>query len=145
MANLLDRFRKESVGSEDRISDYVQKIDPSGDFQRIYEINAILNSWNNILLTPKRSFPNDPEYGSDLYKLVFEPLDQEKSERIINETVSAIEENDNRAIIKDVNVKLMTNAKGFTIDIVVEYDGDTDVLSLALTEQVFSGLLTVGD
>lgn len=145
MSSLLERFRKDSVGSANRVSDYVQKIGSRGDFRKIYGINAILNSWNNILLTPKRSYPNNPEYGSDLYKLVFEPLDEETVERIISEVAGTLSLYDDRATISDINVYRIQGEKGFTVDVIVDYEGSTDTLSVVITEQAFSGLLTVED
>ena len=77
MANLIDKFKKNVVGSGNKIADYTCKLSSSGEFKRISDLEAILNSWNNILLTPKRTYDHDPEYGSDLYKFVFEPSDEQ--------------------------------------------------------------------
>lgn len=142
MANLLKRFQQESVGSVDRDFDYLPKIEAKGDFKRVEGINAIINSWNNILLTPKRSYPYDPEYGSDLYKLVFEPTDDETAQKIIDEVVLSIQLYDDRATINDIKVYLLRDRKGFSIDLFVEYEGQTDNLTLEISEQAFSGLLT---
>ena len=65
MANLLDRFKTQVRGSDDRIYDYLPKVSSSGSWTRINDINVIINSWNNILMTPRKTFINDPEYGSD--------------------------------------------------------------------------------
>jgi phage baseplate assembly protein W len=146
MANLLKRFNKYARGTADTDVDFLPKIAPSGDFERVTNINAILNSWNNILLTPKRSYPYDPEYGSDLYKLVFEPRDDITAERIEQEVVGVLQRYDNRAEIESINISyLRNNAKGFKIDLVVEYEGETESLSVTITEGVFSGFLTVED
>jgi phage baseplate assembly protein W len=142
MTNLLKRFQQESVGSDNRDFDYLPKIEPKGDFKRIEGINAIINSWNNILLTPKRSYPYDPEYGSNLYRLVFDPVDDETAQKIIDEVVLAIELYDDRATIDDIKIYRLRNGKGFSIDLFVEYEGETGNLSLEISEQAFSGLLT---
>lgn len=143
MSNVLKRFRSESVGTGETDIDYLPTISPAGDFTRTKDINAILNSWNNILLTPRRSYPYDPEYGSDLYKMVFEPLDDITAARIQDETVSAIRRYDDRADIESVNISFFKSGKGFTIDMIVNYDGETKNLSVTLTERTFSGFFTV--
>ncbi|MGD2071938.1 MAG: hypothetical protein PVG65_00405 [Candidatus Thorarchaeota archaeon] len=142
MANLLDRFRKDVVGSQETDADYLPKIASNGDFERIKNLNAIINSWNNILLTPKRSYPYDPLYGSDLYKLIFEPADEITAERIEEEVISALQFYDNRAFIENNEITFLRNGKGFTVDIYVNYKGERGTLSVAITEEVFAGFIT---
>ena len=113
MANLLDRFNRTVAGSDDKLADYLSKIAPVGDFKRINEVEVIVSSWSNILVTPKRSYQFDPDYGSNLYKLVFEPADEKTKERIINESVDVIRLYDDRAIIEDVQVVFSENQKSF--------------------------------
>ena len=76
MTNFLDRFNKLAIGSSGTISDQIAKISPSGDFARINNIEVILASWSNILQTPENTYTFDPEYGSKLYKMIFEPADE---------------------------------------------------------------------
>ncbi len=142
MANLLDRFRKDVIGSREVDADYLPKIASSGDFERIKNLDAIINSWNNILLTPRRSYPYDPSYGSDLYKLIFDPVDEETVERIDDEVMNALQYYDDRAAIESSNITFLRNGKGFTIDIAVNYKGEHGSLSVVISERAFSGLLT---
>lgn len=142
MPNLLDRFRKNVVGAKEIDADYLPKIASSGDFERITNINAIINSWNNILLTPKRSYPYDPLYGSDLYKMIFEPADDVTAQRIEDEVVTALLINDDRAEIQDSEISFLKNGKGFVIDLIVNYKGETGSLSVTISEQAFSAFLT---
>lgn len=137
MANLLDRFNKSIVGRENSISDYKSVVDSRGDFRRINDIDVILTSWNNILTTPRRTYMFDPEYGSDLYKMIFEPADEDTQTQIINEVVDTLRRYDDRAIIKDVFVSFTLNKKGFNISIDVEYDGRTGQLQLVIDEDLY--------
>ena len=50
------------IGSSEKIRDYIALISSRGDFQRIEDLNVILTSWNNILLTPRRTYILDPEF-----------------------------------------------------------------------------------
>ena len=68
--NAEEKFQNNVVGSRNRITDYVAVLSSAGDFSRVTNIQAILNSWNNILLTSTRTYVNNPEYGSNLYKYV---------------------------------------------------------------------------
>ena len=130
MANLLDRFKKQVIGSDANIFDFLPKITASGEFKRIRDIDVIITSWNNILLTPRRTYINDPEYGSDLHKMVFEPADDTTVERIKQEIEKSIGYYDDRAIITDITVKIMSNGKGFSVDIFAEYDNEEATLSV---------------
>lgn len=130
MANLLSRFKKQVIGSDTAIFDFLPKITASGEFKRVRDIDVIITSWNNILLTPRRTYINDPEYGSDLHKMIFEPADDTTTERIKDEIERSIGYYDDRAIITDITVTLMSNGKGFSVDISVEYEGDEGTLSV---------------
>ncbi len=142
MSNLLDRFKGSVIGSDDIIRDYLPTIEAKGDFKSTTNLNVIINSWRNILLTPRRSYPYDPEYGSDLYKIIFDPLDEITVQRIEDEVYISIQKYDNRAFIENVDIKYLKNEKGVSIDIYVDYKGNRGILSLILNEQLFAGLLS---
>ena len=62
MANLLDKFKKNVVGSNSKVSDYTCKLTPSGEFTRINDLEAILNSYN----AGKFDIKSPEEMGSHL-------------------------------------------------------------------------------
>jgi len=136
-SDILKRFNTEVVGSNQTLYDFLPKIASVGDFQRIKDINVIISSWNNILLTPKRTYIHDPEYGSDLFKLIFDPVDNITVERIKNEIVLAIRKYDSRAEIEDIVVTLLTTKKGFSVIIYVDYNGTKGSLSINFDETTF--------
>jgi phage baseplate assembly protein W len=137
MANLLNRFNKTVAGSDNKDADYKSIISSTGDFKRIEDIEVILNSWNNILLTPKRTYMFDPEYGSNLYRLVFEPADDKTIEKITQEVIETLQLYDNRAVINNVQISYFTNKKGFSVAIDVEYDGDKSQLEVIIDESMY--------
>ncbi|MFW9871853.1 MAG: GPW/gp25 family protein [Candidatus Thorarchaeota archaeon] len=143
MANLLNRFKKEVIGSDGKIYDYLAKVTASGNFKRIRDIDVIISSWNNILLTPRRTYLYDPEYGSDLHLMIFEPADDSTVERIKDEIEQSIGYYDDRAIITDITVKIMSNGKGFTADIHAEYEGEEASLKIKFDDSTV--LSQVGD
>lgn len=143
MANLLDRFNKNVVGADDKDADYQAKIVTSGDFKRITDIEVILSSWTNILVTPKRTYQYDPEYGSDIYKLVFDPADDSTKEQIIQEVTETLRTYDSRGIIQGVTVTFIPGRKAFNVAIEVEYKGDQSQLQVVIDENVYFKFLEV--
>jgi phage baseplate assembly protein W len=137
MADFLKRFNQTVAGTRNQVSDYVSVIAPVGDFRRINDIEVILNSWNNILITPKRSYIFDPEYGSNLYKIVFEPVDQITQEKIRQEVIETIQKYDDRASIRNVSINFLPNYKGFQVNIDVSYKGDSSQLQVVIDQNVY--------
>ena len=142
MTNLLHRFNKEVIGSNGKIYDYLAKITASGDFKRVQDLNVIISSWNNIILTPKRSYLHDPEYGSNLHKLVFEPVDDETVELIKSELYETLMYYDNRASIENIDVVLKSNGKGYHLTISVIYEGAKGTLSVSFDDSTVLGHVT---
>lgn len=137
MTTILDKFKDSSIGSSGRIMDFSSKINPSGDFTKLYDLDVILNSWSNILLTPKESYDHDPEFGSNLFLLIFDPADSKTEEAIKEEIIRATTTYDNRATIDSIDVAFMSNQKGFSVSIVVNYYGYKNNMSLNFDETTF--------
>ena len=111
-------------------------ISSSGDVKRLSEIDVIINSWKNILLTPIGSYDHNPEYGSILYQLLFEPADNITIDKIKAELESKLMLYDDRAKIMSTNIKyISSNKKGFTVDIDVLYKGEQKNMSVSITEE----------
>ena len=142
MANLLDRFKTQVIGSEETLHDYLSIIASIGDFKRIDDINVIINSWNNILLTPRGTYLHDPEFGSDLYKYVFEPADADSVEGIKNEVIERISLYDDRALIEDVEVNVSNDGKRVSLKIFILYKGEKGTLDVKFDDTTFADFLT---
>jgi len=141
MANRLSRFNKYAIGSKGKISDFTARVAASGDFVRVEDIETILSSWNNILLTPTRSYNFDPEFGSELYKYVFEPADEVTAAAISEEVEFRLSLYDDRAVVNSVDVAFLSNLKGFTVSIYAEYDGEEASLSAVIDETIYFNFL----
>lgn len=138
MANLLSRFNKSVVGSESKLADYKSQISSVGDFKRISDIEVILNSWSNILVTPRRTYMFDPEYGSNLYKLVFEPADSSTQSRIIDEVSASLQKYDDRATIEEITVEFASGSgKGFIVSVDVAFGDESGQLEVAIDEDTY--------
>ena len=134
MANILKRFNKQVIGSDGNIYDYLAKITAYGDFKRVKDLNVIITSWNNILLTPKRTYLYDPEYGSNLHKLVFEPVDDSTIESIKSELIDTLMYYDNRATIEDITVTIQDTGKGYQLTVIANYEGANGTLTVSFDD-----------
>jgi phage baseplate assembly protein W len=137
MANILDKFKTTSIGSSGRILDFSSKLSPSGDFSKLFDMDAILVSWRNILITPRGSMDHDPEFGSDLYLYIFEPADSVTQDSIKNEIYRAITTYDDRANIDEITVSFLKNKKGFNASIIANYEGDNSEMNLNMDENTY--------
>lgn len=137
MSNFLDRFNKTVVGIHNKVADYIPTISSQGDFKRTTNLDTILLSWNNILLTPVRTYTYDPEYGCELYKMIFEPADDSTIEKIKNEILGKLQTYDDRARIIGIEVQYLTNKKGFTVSINVDYEGERTQLGITLDDAMY--------
>lgn len=73
--------------------------------ETVTDAKAINNAIKNILFTPKGSMPGKPTFGSDLFKLIFSPLDhitKDLAKRYIRE---ALRDWEKRIIIRKIDIK----------------------------------------
>ena len=137
MANPLSRFNLTPTVNVApvRYIDYVSSITPVGDFKKIENINVIMNSWNNILLTPRGTYDHDPEYGSGLYELLYQPVDVETLGSIRDEIYNSLYYYDNRATIENIDIKFAKSpGKGFIVNILVDYEGEKSELTIKIKD-----------
>ncbi len=134
MTDALKFFKDNIMGADGKIQDIMPIISSDGNFRKITELDVIINSWRNILLTPLGSYDHDPSYGSILYQLVWEPADEETMELIKSEVNDRLMTFDDRAVITGVDVTFFSNRKGFNVNIQVEYKNEKKDLSINLTD-----------
>ena len=130
MANILERFIKSARGTDVQPHDFIPYISSIGDFKRIRNIDVILNSWNNILLTPLGSYIADPDFGSNLYKLIFEPADSGTVQAIKHEVKTRILKYDTRGEIMNVTVVMLPSRKGFNVNVECGFRGESSEISI---------------
>jgi phage baseplate assembly protein W len=134
MANILERFVKSARGTDVQPHDFIPYISSIGDFKRIRNIDVILNSWNNILLTPLGTYLADPMFGSDLFKLVFEPADAGTVESIKTEVETRIRNYDARGEILNIAIVMLPDKKGFNVNIEAAYKGERGEISVSFDD-----------
>jgi len=138
MAGLIDRFKKNIAGARDIIVDFTSKITAKGDFEKITELQVILNSWRNILLTPLETASHDPTYGSNLYKYVFAQNDSKTIEAIKHEIQYRLTSQDDRAKITNIEVTTLPNLKGLNVKVGCNYKGLTGDMVALVDQNTFN-------
>ncbi len=127
-------FEKEINGKSDEIYDYAPKFDSTGDFQRIKGIDVAIYAIRNLLLTPLGHYPFDPEYGSLLYKKIFEMADSVSRHEIEYECKTRIRQYEKRVKIKKVDVGYGYDRKTVIVNIHIERDGVEGDISLSFDD-----------
>jgi len=120
--------------SNNSVYDFIEIIDPRGDFTRLNDINVIIKSLRNMLMTPLGTYFFDPTYGSRLHEYIFETYTDETKEEIIYEVQSRIELYDPRVTVNDVEVYFSKNDKSFLIVAEIERDEMKGELQVVLSE-----------
>jgi phage baseplate assembly protein W len=75
-----------------------------GDITRDKEYDAVINSLTNIFNTVPGSRRMLPEFALDIWRLLFEPMDEETAFRIGNEFLRAINIWDDRVTVQNIHV-----------------------------------------
>jgi phage baseplate assembly protein W len=72
------------------------------DIGKKFDVNAVKQSLKNVLLTQKGEKPFNPNYGSGIYDLLFEPMDYLVSSVMQKEIETTIENYEPRVELIDV-------------------------------------------
>ena len=125
------------LGTKDTILGFREKI-KTNDFEEIRNKEVILQSISSILSTPRRKRIRDPEFGSNLYKFLFEPTDIDTVKAIQQEVYESIEEQEERITVNNVDVKFLSNNKGFVVDVYLTVSGKYAHQQIVITPESFS-------
>lgn len=74
----------------------------SGDIGRKYDIAAIRQSIKNIIYTSVGEKPFNPTWGSQIHRVLFEPIDEFSRTILIKIVTEAIENNEPRVTIEEI-------------------------------------------
>lgn len=100
------------------------------DLVRLTDDRAVVSSVKNLLLTSRYERPFQPYIGSDIRKMLFEPLDNVtaiKLDRAIRETIENFEP---RVNIRSLQVVPSYDENGFGVYMEFNIINKTDVLSV---------------
>lgn len=129
------------VGKTDEYVDFSPWFSPNGDFEKQTGINVLILSLRNILLTPRGTYPFDPDRGSLLHEYVFEPLTEETKTRIEDEIENRIVEMDPRIELDDLNIFHLKNSKGFRIELQLSLEEETKNTTIDINDKYLGFML----
>jgi hypothetical protein len=131
MVKTPDRFASMNRESQ-TYSDFLTDLNPhpvSGDIVKYTNENAVIRSIRNLLLTNKFDRLYQPTIGTNIYKMLFEPISSETSQNIsifVQETIKNFEP---RAKVISVNVISDEENHRYIVSIVVMVINKQDPIS----------------
>lgn len=109
---------------------YTKNIKSYGDFEKVFSIDRLLDSLNNIFSTPRGTYPDDPTFGTILQKFCFDPQDEITKDNIIEEVKEVIHTAVSNAKIISIDIAFFTDKKGFIVEIVILHEGENKKLKI---------------
>lgn len=100
-------------------------------FRSVTNEEAIKNSVKNIILTSKGTVPGKPNFGSNIYNIIFELATPLTLSMASNYVYEALAEFENRINVLDVNINFIEEYNRITIDVQYEYVNNVGILSIA--------------
>lgn len=139
--NLEKEFETQEVGTAGQIRDIVPIIDVNGDFKVVNGKDAIIAQVRNLLMTPLGSYPFDPEYGSLLYKQLFELMTPATEEQIYFEVSDRIEKYIDGVRVESVDIDWNTREKNCKVNVVLYILDDVNKTKLSLFMQNYGSTM----
>ena len=88
------------------------------DINKFKNENAIINSVKNLVLTNHYERPFQPDLGSNLKRLLFEPVDNATAALLEREISETIENFEPRVQLRDVTASGFPDENGYKVEIV---------------------------
>ena len=102
----------------------------NGDITTLRDTRAIDNALKNIIMTYPLEMPFEPEFGSQVSTLLFDPLDQGTAAILKLEIENAIEANEKRVEVVDVRVTPNDIDILFVVDVEYKIVGSEEIFSV---------------
>ena len=135
----IEQFFLKVAGAKSEIKDIDPVINNIGDLKELSDIDVIVRSLINLLLTSKGTYLFDADYGCNLYKYVFEPADEITQRDIYMELETAIRRYETRGKIT-YNVKFFSNKKGFVVDLMIDYKDRKKKVGITIDESILKNI-----
>jgi phage baseplate assembly protein W len=136
----VEDFIKNSPNKNVDIRDMDSIIAPYGDFKELTGVDAVVKSLNTLFLTSEGTYLFDPDFGTGLYKYIFEPADVVTKNAIELEISTALARYETRAKIS-FEVLFFTDQKGFRINFYISYQGLKRKTSVDIDEQLIKDVV----
>ena len=137
--NTVERFLKNIKGQRKVIKDIDCVLGSTGDFIELLGIDVILCSLRNALMTCKRTYIFDPEYGTSIYKYVFENRMGILKANLTNEINAVISNYHNTAKIT-FSIDISPKPKAINITFNIDYNGEVSKRVFKLDESMLRAI-----
>ena len=101
-----------------------------GDINKHIDEIAVINSIKNLILTNHYEKPFQPEIGSDVRKLLFEPIDMITASMIQREITNTIENFEPRASVLDITTIPNYDENGYQVKLTFQLVNLTDPVTI---------------
>jgi len=91
----------------------------------VTDLDAINDSIRNIILTARGTVPGNPRFGSDIYKILFAPLDPLTTSMATNYVKEALSEFEDRISVQEVSFKMIPEFNKLVIDVIFVYKDES--------------------
>jgi len=100
------------------------------DINKFKDENAIINSVKNLILTNHYERPFQPDLGSNLKRLLFEPVDNATAALLEREITETIENYEPRVEVKDITATGFPDENGYKVEITFFLVNNPDPISV---------------
>lgn len=114
-------------------------VTPEGNVQILYDVDVIAQSIRTILSTIPGERVMNPEFGSNLYNLLFEPMDEYTLEEIQDTIMTSITRWENRVSVDLVHVFPNEDRNFYDINIHITIVPTGQQTNIKLKVKNFSG------
>jgi phage baseplate assembly protein W len=112
-----------------------RRLPVTNDVALSYDEQAVIRSVRNLLLTGFYERPFQPNLGSNLNKLLFEPADQLTSNLIESEVRNVISNFEPRVTINSINVTITPDENSFNLSMTFFVGNNTRATTVTLLLQ----------
>jgi phage baseplate assembly protein W len=112
-----------------------RRLPVTNDVALSYDDQAVIRSVRNLLLTGFYERPFQPNLGSNLNKLLFEPADQLTSNLIESEVRNVISNFEPRVTINSINVTITPDENSFNLSMTFFVGNNTRATTVTLLLQ----------
>jgi uncharacterized protein len=135
MAKSTDRFKQMNRDSQ-TFSDFLTDLNPhpvSGDIVKYTNENSVIRSIRNLLLTDRFERMYQPDIGTDIRKMLFEPMDSATAQNISVFTQQTITQYEPRAKIISINVLPDPENNRYIVNLIIVVINKQDPISFNIT------------
>lgn len=140
MPNSISEFFTRIPGQKSDIRSLDNYLNKQGDFAEIKNVDVMLRSIMNLLMTIKGTYIFDPEFGCNIVKYIFEPADEITRESILQDVAANLARYEDRGD-NTYNIKFLSgNLKGFVLNISVSYQDEKKEISIRIDESLLKSM-----